>query len=121
MSLRSDRLLMQQLTSQAAGTSNGPWIDLSGYRSAAFYLVVTALTGTVAVAFHMSADQSVDIGAIPTAELGTALTLSAPGAVRQPFIWTTPGPPVPEWPWVRAVSTVTTGPATANVYFIGSV
>jgi hypothetical protein len=125
--MRSDKVLMAQLVNQAAGTVNGNpsgpnWLDLSAYSAGAFYLVVTAIGGgSITPSFQMSPDNGATIiGTIPTAELAAPTAVSATGATRYPFVSSAAAnPPGLEWPWVRVVNTIVTGPVTANVYFIG--
>jgi hypothetical protein len=121
MALDSDKVLMLSMNAQAAGTANGGWFDLSGYSAGAFYLIVTAVTGSITPSFQMSPDNGATIiGAIPNAELATPGAVSANGATRYPFVSSAAAnPPGLEWPWVRCSATIATGPVTGQVFFIG--
>ena len=119
--LGSDKILMMNMNAQAAGTANGGWFDLSGYSAGAFYLVVTAVTGSITPSFQMSPDNGATvIGNIPNAEVATPGAVSGNGATRYPFVSSAAAnPPGLEWPWVRAVATIVTGPVTGQIYWIG--
>ena len=119
----SDVITMQKLTVQAAGTVNGNWVDLSGYRTGAFYVIVSAFVGSIAPSFQMSPDNGNTIiaGGIPVTEVASPGALAAVASTRYPFLSANPGPTSIEWPWVRVSSVITTGPVSATILFIGKV
>jgi hypothetical protein len=112
--LNADKIQMQNLVAAGAGAANGGWIDLSGFRSGAFWLIVASIgAGSITPAFQMSPDAGLSSLALPSAELAAPTAISAPGVTRYPFIGNM------QQAWARVVSTIVTGPVTASIYFIG--
>lgn len=125
--LTADKILLQTLVAAGAGTVNGAgngpaggpsWVDLSAYRSGAFWLLVTTIAaGSITPSFQMSPDNGTTIvaGGIPTAELAAPIAVTVAGAVRYPFIGNM------QQAFVRVSSVIATGPVTAQMFFIGKV
>jgi hypothetical protein len=117
MGLTADKVVLQTFTAQAAGTIVGNWFDLSGYRSGAFYMVASAVTGSWTPTLQLSPDEvAADvINPYPTGEVAALTPLSAPGVSRSPAIG------VLQAAFVRVSSVVATGPVTGSIFFIGKV
>jgi hypothetical protein len=114
MGLRSDRILIQTLTAQGVGTVNSNWFDLGSYKAGAFYLVVTAGTGTWTPTFQTSPDNGNTVGpSVATAEMAAPAAVTGVGNARYPFIL-----PMTV-PWMRVQSVITVAAVTGVVYFIG--
>lgn len=116
MSLEADKVILQTPTAQAAGTVVGNWVDLSGYRSGAFYMAVSAITGSITPTLHLSPDEVNVLNPLPLTEVNTIAALSAIGMSRSPVL----GQAL-QVPYVRVSSVIATGPVTGSIFFIGKV
>jgi hypothetical protein len=109
----TDKITLQTLNAVGVSTVNGNWFDLSAYVDGAFWIVMT-VGGTLTPTFQMSPDNGITlVTPIPVAELAAPAGISAPGAIRYPFIG------VVNQAWVRVSSAITVSAVTAVVYFLG--
>jgi hypothetical protein len=120
MALTAEKVVLQSFTAQAAGTIVGNWVDLSAYRSGAFYMTASVNGGTWTPSLFLSPDEgalagSASVLAYPTGEVAALAALTGVGMSRSPVIG------VLQATYVRVSSVIATGPVTGSIYFIGKV